>query len=94
MTFRYYLDGYPPVKTFEDKNLSESDYIAMNLCDNQKHGVCKASEMWSIVYFNLRQTTKYDDSGFITGVLVMATLIVNGKWYHWREEDYKTIPNS
>ena len=93
VTLRYDLDGCPPVKTIEDKDLSESDYIAMNLCDNKDHGMCKASEMWSIVYFNLRQTTKYDDYGFITGVLVMATLIVNGKWYKWREEDYETIPN-
>ena len=92
-TLRYDLDGYPPVKTFEDKDISEIDHIAMKLCDNQENGMCKASEMWSIGYFNIRETTKYDDYGFVTGVLVMATLIANGKWYDWRYKDYKTTPH-
>lgn len=85
---RYDLDGYPPIKTFEDKGISKSDSIAMKLCDHQEHGICKASEMWSIVYFKIRRTCKYDDTGYITGILVMTTLIVNGKWYKWRTADY------
>ncbi|MBR2741917.1 hypothetical protein IKD98_04180 [Candidatus Saccharibacteria bacterium] len=92
-TLRYDLDGYPPVKTFDDKDISEIDRIAMKLCDNQEDGMCKASEMWSIGYFNIRETTKYDDYGFVTGVLVMATLIANGRWYEWRNRNYKNIPH-
>lgn len=84
----YDAAGYPPIKTFVDENISDSDRTAMKLCDNQEHGVCKASEMWSIVYFKLRQTNRYDDAGFITGVLVMATLLINNRWYSWREADY------
>ena len=78
----------PPVMLIDQKNISDSDIMAMSLCDYCEHGVCKASEMWSIVYFKIRQTAKLDDTGFITGILIMATLIVNGKWYSWREEDY------
>ena len=68
---------------------SKRDYEEMSLCDDQTDGYHKASEMFTADILHIRQLRQYDDTGFFTAVLVMYTLMVNGHWYKWRENDYK-----
>lgn len=96
-TLRYDYKGSSPsmATTFESASAKEAK--SMQLCEfrtqyNGKNGgyeTCRASEMWAIDYFKFRKLYQYDDTGIITAILIMESLIVNGKWYAWREADYE-----
>lgn len=73
-----------------DPYLSKRDKESIRRCDFSENGFYKASEMWTIDHLELRKLCQYDDEGFFTALLVMYTLLVNGKWYLWRENTYKT----
>lgn len=72
-----------------DAYASARDIAEMKLCDNNYDGYYRASEMWAIDYLRIRKIAKYDDTGFFTAVIVMYTLLINEKWYVWREKDYQ-----
>ena len=61
----------------------------MEICGPHKSGFYKASEMWTIDHLKIRELIRLDDDGFFTALIVMYTLMVNGKWYSWREKDYR-----
>ena len=87
----YDRNGYAPVKSMVDRDLSPQDRESMRYCDYKNMGDYKASEMWTVGYFKQRNLTKIDKYGFYTAIVVMATLIVNEKWYDWRQEDYQSF---
>ena len=60
----------------------------MFICDYCENGYYKASEMWANDYFMTRKIWQHDIFGFATALLIMITLIINGKWYKWREQEY------
>ncbi len=71
------------------RKASSRDRAEMKKCDYSLHGACFASEMWAIDYFEERRLIDYDDTGYITALIVMCTLLVNnGEWYSWREKSY------
>jgi 5'-deoxynucleotidase YfbR-like HD superfamily hydrolase len=79
-----------PMMHINNKDASERDKTEMNICDHcSVKGYRKASEMWTIDHFRLRKLNRFDDTGFFTAILVMYTLLINGRWYHWRELDYE-----
>ena len=77
-----------PMITMDDEKASPLDREAMAHCDYNENGYYKASEIWTYGYFVTRETIKYDDIGFYTAIIVIATLIINGEWYKWREKLY------
>ena len=81
--------GHPFVMHIGAANASERDKQEMCICEWQEAGYRKASEMFTTDILHIREITQYDETGFFTAVLVMCTLIVNGKWYDWREKDYE-----
>ena len=89
--------SYSPVLSTTDKNLSSAELEAMKICDYryEHHGLAgpstdfKASELWTIDYFKTRKLYDYDDTGLITAILIMDTILINGKWYDWRRKDYE-----
>lgn len=84
----YDIKGIPSGMSIDDDKASKFDLEAMLHCDYRDNGFRKYSEMWTYGYFVNRRTIEYDDTGFFTAILVIATLIVNGKWYNWREKQY------
>lgn len=82
--------GCMPMLHREAPSVSGRDVAEMDTCD--PHGDFgdwhKASEMWTIDFLSIRKLCQYDDTGFFTAVLIMTTLIVNGRWYDWREKEY------
>lgn len=60
----------------------------MKMCERVTDYAYKASEMWTIDYLKIRKIVDLDTSFFFTAIVVMATLLVNKKWYDWREKDY------
>lgn len=98
VTLGYDAEDQPPTMTtnFEDASAKETKSMALCEFRTQKTGkigeyeICKASEMWTIDYFKIRKLYQYDDTGLITAILVMYSLVVNGKWYAWREADYES----
>jgi hypothetical protein len=71
-----------PGATKQDKNNMEE-------CERVVDDYCSASEMWTVDFFK-RDLDKYDDTGFFTAIVVFATLLVNYKWYNWRDKHYDT----
>lgn len=88
MTLFYDSIEYPAVINTRQSDLSIRDRKEMSLCDWHEDGFYRASEMWTLDFFRMRETWQFDHSGFFTAIIVMYTLMVNGKWYSWREEDY------
>lgn len=89
MTLWYDSIGYPPMLHKDAANLSNRDRAEMELCERCEDGYYYASEMWAVDFFHIRKFAGYDHTGIITAIIVMMTLQVNGKWYSWREEDYR-----
>ena len=89
ITLCYDYYGESPMMSRGDDKVSQKDLMAMSLCDYNEDGMFKASEMWMCDYLKLREIVQYDEYGFLTSIAVMTTLIVKGKWYSWRENDYK-----
>lgn len=75
------IDGSMP-------ELSRKDVAEIGLCDFEYNGHYKASEIWTIDFFHIRKINELDDTNFFTAIIVLYTLIVNGRWYDWREDDY------
>lgn len=100
-TLGYDSMGAPCIMSTAFAGASAKEAKAMSLCEfrterTDKFGnyqLCRASEMWTIDYFKIRKLYQYDDTGIITAILIIESLIVNGKWYDWREKDYAKIPN-
>ena len=67
---------------------SALDKKAMVMCDNINNNRCRASEMWTISFFKLKNNILFDRTGYFTALIVMMTLDVNGKWYDWRTKEY------
>lgn len=88
MVLCYELTGLAPTMSIDSDYASELDREAMDICDYEKDGEYRASEMWTIDYFKTREIVKYDTTGYLTAILIMTTLIINEKWYTWREKDY------
>lgn len=92
------VQGSLPAMATTFEGASAKEIKAMALCEFRtkcvdetgEHEICRASEMWTIDYFKFRKLYQYDDTGIITAILIMESLIVNGKWYSWREKDYAT----
>ena len=81
-------NGMPPMLSRKNKCASKRDREEMNICDLERDGKYRASEMWTIDWFKIRHLIEYDDTGFFTAIIIMRTLQVNGCWYSWREKDY------
>ena len=81
--------GHPPMILEDSDYASERDRQEMTMCDfcSDFHAY-KASEMWAVDFFVMRDLVRFDEDFFFTAILVMATLMVNGKWYSWREKMY------
>lgn len=68
---------------------SDRDKMEMSACDySYGDGFYRASEMWTMDFLSFRKHVEFDETMFFTGVLVMATLMVNGIWYSWRNPEY------
>lgn len=81
--------GRPPVMHPNSRKISGRDLSEMQMCDEKVNGGYRASEMWAIDYFRMRELLQYDDTGYYTALIVAYTLEVNGRWYIWREQDYR-----
>ena len=78
-----------PMMHISSKNASNYDKKEMEVCDYSKNGFRKASEMWTVDFFKIRKMPQYDDTGYFTAIVVIATLYVKGgQWYNWRYDDY------
>lgn len=80
--------GYPPMMKDISPYASSRDILEMKLCDYSANRAHKASEMWVIDFFKMRELNRFDETTFFTSLIVMTTLVVNGRWYNWREKDY------
>lgn len=80
--------GYPPKMKEDSPYASDIDKHNMSICDVKDEDGYYASEMWTISYLKTRQMDAYDDTGFFTAIIVFATLLVNHRWYDWRDKDY------
>lgn len=80
--------GRYPLMSPDSPAVSGRDRAEMKLCDYDFNGHYRASEMWAIDFFKMRNLTEYDDTGYYTALIVAYTLEVNGCWYKWREKDY------
>lgn len=79
-----------PTMQLNDPVASANEVSAMQTCDRcDKNGYFRASEMWTVDFLKTRKLYQYDNSGFFTALIVMATLSTHhNKWYRWRERDY------
>ena len=93
MVLYYDSIDLPPVLDSCKPGLSDKELAEMKICKQKVPGRAdtfyKASEMWAIDYFKIRKLYEYDTTGLVTAILIMSTIITNGKWYEWREEDYE-----
>ena len=78
-----------PIIHKDDPSLSKRDLEEIKLCDYCENGYFRASEMWTVDYLHIRKFAELDIDGFFTAIIVMYTLMVNGRWYSWREKDYQ-----
>ncbi|MBR2640908.1 HD domain-containing protein [Candidatus Saccharibacteria bacterium] len=80
--------GIPAEMDIDYEYASALDKKAMVMCDNINNNRCRASEMWTISFFKLKNNILFDRTGYFTALIVMMTLDVNGKWYDWRTKEY------
>lgn len=88
MTLCYDYCGLSPMMSKDDPKASLRDLEEMEMCDYTENNRYRASEMWAIDYFEKRHINQYDDYGVFSRLIIMATLVVNYRWYHWREKCY------
>lgn len=88
ITLQYDLNGLSPRLSLDSEIASKRDREEMAICDFRHHDACRASEMWTIDWFKARKLINFDATGFFTAIIIMRTLQVNERWYHWREKDY------
>lgn len=80
--------GRSPLMQQDSDLASPRDLAEMKMCDFVSNHSCRASEMWAIDFFKMRKIVDLDETFFFTALIIMATLIVHGRWYSWREKDY------
>lgn len=83
--------GDLPHAGYNDPDITDINHKEMDLCElrHPKYGDYLLSEIWTVDFLYARELTRYDDTGFFTGLLIMTTLLCHkGKWYHWRENQY------
>lgn len=94
-TLEYDCNGASPTMSTAFKGASRKEAKAMELCEfysaSGQDKICRASEMWTIDYFKFRKLYQYDSTGLITAILIMKSIITNGKWYSWRKADYAKV---
>ena len=89
MALCYNSQYQAPHKAITAENITLREIEGMRLCDEEySRNTYYASEIWTVDYFKSRRLVKYDDTGFITALLVMYTLQVRHDWYSWREQEY------
>ena len=93
ITLQYDVNNVPPLMDIDNPKATCRDKTEMQLCDYKENNKCRASEMWAIDFFKMRDICNQDEFGFFTAILVMRTLEINGKWYSWREKDYEKDPS-
>lgn len=98
MALGYDSVGMSPTMANISTDASAMEHAAMNHCQYREYHVggstgdyylCRASEMWTFAWFKYQEMNKFDETGMLTAILAMYTLIVNGEWYAWREKDYE-----
>lgn len=82
-----HLCHYPHVYT-DEKSISKIDQKEIDMCQKRPNGSILLSELWTVDFLYGRKIVNYDDGGFYTAILVMATLLVHNEWYEWREKQY------
>lgn len=83
-------ENHPPMIRKDSPFVSKRDLEEIALCDFVTDlGYYRASEMWATDFFEVRKLNQYDETFFFTALIVMATLMVHGKWYEWREKSYQ-----
>lgn len=80
--------GYYPRVYVGESTLGGITDTEIDMCTKQQDSGMLCSELWTIDYLYGRELIGYDDIGFCTAIVVMATLLVHGHWYKWREEQY------
>ena len=81
------LGLYPGVRP-SDKSIAKVDRTEVGFCKKQSNGKILLSELWTVDFLYGREIVQYDDTGYFLAILVMATLLIHGKWYDWREAQY------
>lgn len=94
-TLEYDCNGSSPTMSTAFSGASRKEAKAMELCEfystSGQDKICRASEMWTIDYFKFRKLYQYDNTGLISAILIMKSIIANGRWYSWRKLDYAKI---
>ena len=80
--------GLYPYAHYDDPDISDINKAEIKLCEMRYNEGYLLSEIWTVDFLFARELTRYDDTGFFTAVIIMATLLVHGKWYDWREKQY------
>ncbi len=80
--------GCYPHAYYDDQDISEVNKAEIKLCELSHNDGYLLSEIWTVDFLFAREMTRYDDTGFFTAIIIMATLLVHGKWYNWREKQY------
>ena len=79
-----------PIILEDSPYASDRDRQEMAMCDfGSNLHAHRASEMWAVDFFVMRNLVRFDEDFFFTAILVMGTLMVNGIWYSWREKMYQ-----
>lgn len=86
--------GQSPMLGMDAPQLSPRDRAEMEMCDYVAGDRRRASEMWTADLFNIRRFVRCDDTGFFTALIIMATLMVHGQWYSWRQKLYPPTVNA
>lgn len=89
MMLTYDRIGLYPYVYPNEPTVSKIDPSELAMCSKLANGGIKLSELWTVDYLFGRNIAQFDESGFFTAIIVMATLIVHGEWYDWREKQYK-----
>lgn len=90
MMLAYDNMGFYPHANKAEKTMSKLNQTELNFCELRYGDDILLSELWTIDFLYGRTFTRYDDTGFFTALLVMATLLAHGKWYTWREAQYQS----
>ena len=82
------VETYPPYVFEDEKSISKISKEEIALCHKLPNNGILLSELWTADFLYGRKIVNYDDGGFYTAILVMATLLVHNEWYKWRIKQY------
>ena len=81
-----------PIMEIDSPVASEAEKAETHICENKivisNKIFCRASEMWTIDFFN-RKFNEIDDTKFFVSLIMMKTIIVRDRWYRWRQKTYR-----